>query len=128
MLYNLEERKASIEFVIYGWIFTCCIRVQDLVQEKGGEKKEAMSPEQKLPSKGVKVFFLERCHHELCLESLLPAQPCKDFRAHVFPCSSLSLSTLFVLGPVDLNPHPHCLLQRRFLDPMAGLRKALFNK
>lgn len=126
ILYNLEERKASIEFVIYGLIFTCRIRVRDLVQET----ERDCEPRTKATRLRTKCIFLGALSPLALLGKPTACSPCEGFQAHALPrwTPSLSLSTLFTLGSADLNPHPHYSLWRRFLHPMAGLRNTLFNK
>lgn len=123
ILYNLEERKASIEFVIYGLIFTCCIRVRDL----GQETKSNREPRTKNPHLRTKCIFLGAQSQQALLGKPSACSPCQGFQVQL-PRSSLSLSTLFALGSADLNPRPRCSSWRRSLHPSAGLRKPLFNK
>lgn len=88
ILYNLEERKASIEFVIYGLIFTCCIRVRDLVQET----KRACEPRTKATCLRTKCIFLGALSSLALLGKPTACSPCEGFQAHVLPRRSPSLS------------------------------------
>lgn len=88
ILYNLEERKASITSVIYGLIFTCHIRVRDLVQET----KRDCEPRTKATRLRTKSIFLGALSPLALLGKPTACSPCKGFQVRVLPRWSLSLS------------------------------------